>query len=97
MQELAAIKIIKNRLNHHFPNIQIYVEKTFKNEIFILIDDRSVYDSNEFLAILTKINEDILWKNGIYNFYFSIKYGFDKDAIPIEEYIKEGVTVWLTK
>ncbi len=67
MEELAAIKIIRNRLNYYFPKLQIYVEKTFKNEIFILVDDRNVYDSNEFLATLTKINEDILWKNGVRN------------------------------
>ena len=41
-------------------------------------------------TLLTKINEDILWKNGVYNIYFSIRYGFDKDAIPIEKYIENN-------
>lgn len=40
MQEIAAIKRIKNKLEHHFPDIKLYVEKTCKNEIFILVDDR---------------------------------------------------------
>ena len=89
MQEITAIKIIKNKLEHHFPDIKLYVEKTCKNEIFILVDDRKIYDSNDFLVVLTKINENILWKKGIYNFYFAVKYRVDKDAIPIDEYIKE--------
>jgi len=28
MEELAAIKIIKNRLNNKFPNSQLYIETT---------------------------------------------------------------------
>lgn len=87
MQEIAAIKIIKNRLEHHFPDIKLYVESIYKNEIFILVDDRKIYDSNDFLAILSQINEDILWKNKIFNIYFAIKYWFDECAIPIDEYI----------
>ena len=90
MQEIAVIEIIKNRLEHSFNGIRLYVEKTCKNEIFILVDDRKIYDSNDFLVVLTKINEDILWKNSIYNVYFSIKYNFDKDAIPIDEYINSN-------
>lgn len=90
MEELAAIKIIKERLNNKFPKLQIYIEKSTNCEVFILIDDRSVYDSNEFLSTLTKINEEVLWNNGIHNFYFAIRYSFDKDATPIEEYIQNN-------
>lgn len=88
MQEIAAIKIIKNRLEHHFPNIKLYVEISCLGEVFILVDDRKIYDSNEFLAEIERINREILWSNhGLCHIYFAIKYKSDKDAIPIEEYI----------
>jgi len=59
-------------------------------EVFILVDDRKIYDSNEFLAEIERINREILWSNnGLCHIYFAIKYKTDKDVMTIEEYIKE--------
>ena len=62
---------IKNKILSRFidAEINIFFDKE-RNEYFISTRDKDLYYSEEFGMLVFEINQGILWKQGIFNFYF---------------------------
>jgi len=75
---LAIKKIILTKFLD--ANIKITFDKE-QNEYFISTRNRELYYSEAYGMLVLEINQNILWKQGIFNFYFILdvrKHKFDK-------------------
>jgi hypothetical protein len=70
---------IKNILLTHFPcaEIDIIFDKE-QNEYFISTRDEKLYYSEEYGMLIMEIKLNLLWDNGIFNFFFIL------DSTPIQ-------------
>ena len=94
-----ALKI-KNKILSHFihADINIVFDKE-QNEYFISTRDRELYHSETYGKLVLEINQNILWGQGIFNFYFVLDSRgreFDKTVKEILFSIKKEVsyTAW---
>jgi hypothetical protein len=62
---------IKNMIlsNLYYDDINIIYDDEL-DEYFISIHDENLYYSESYAMLVLKINQDILWKQGYFNFYF---------------------------
>jgi len=65
-----ALKI-KNLILINFPyaGINVFHDSTL-NEYFISTQNKELYYSDEFGKLILEINQNMLWGQGIFNFYF---------------------------
>jgi hypothetical protein len=65
-----ALKI-KNMILSTFPSLDIciYFDDEL-NEYIISTRNKEIYYSNEYGKLVFEINQEILWEQGIFNFYF---------------------------
>lgn len=66
------IGTIENMIITRFPSVNIIIDKiSDTDEYFIVIDDKDLYESNDYLMLVTEISLNILLKNGVTNVFFS--------------------------
>jgi hypothetical protein len=67
----ALILEIKNRILKKLINadIEVYLDRE-QNEYFIVTHNKDLYNSEAYGMLVLEINQNILWKQGIFNFYF---------------------------
>ena len=61
---------IKNKIVSKYPQLKIYVKRINEN-YFVLIDDKSVYGSGDFLDLVSDIHSEILFPKKVGNIYIS--------------------------
>lgn len=68
------IEEIKILIERAFPNVNVIVEDLKETkEYFVLIDDKDVYNSDEYLEFITDLNMNLLMQKGISNVFFSYR------------------------
>lgn len=68
------INEIKNKIVGKFPFLNIYVKKIeSEDECFVLIDDKDIYNTDDFLDIISDIQLNILFPRQIGNIYISYR------------------------
>jgi hypothetical protein len=62
---------IKNKILEKFINadLEVYMDRE-QNEYFIVTHNKELYYSEAYGMLVLEINQNILWKQGIFNFYF---------------------------
>jgi hypothetical protein len=74
---------IKNKIVIKYPLLKIYVKRINENW-FILIDDKSVYGSGDFLDLISEIHSEILFPKKIGNIYISyLLDGIEEQIYPV--------------
>lgn len=92
---------IKNKILSHFvqADVDIFYDKE-QDEYFISIRDKELYNSEEYGKLVFEINENILWGQGIFNFYFILDTrdcGFEKTTKEISFSLQDEIqyTSWI--
>ena len=66
------LEYIKNEISKIYKQIHVIIEEIKEtNEYYILIDSEAVYETNEFQELIMNFCINYLWKNNIFNVYFS--------------------------
>jgi hypothetical protein len=63
---------VKRRIYENYPSVNINVVRDEDDEYFFSINNRGLYYSDDFQLFLMKLKKDVLWKNNIYNIFFSL-------------------------
>jgi hypothetical protein len=67
------IDTVVNTISKSFPELNIYVRDIREaNEYFVLVDDKNIFATNEFLSLVTDINLNVLTPKGIDNIFIAV-------------------------
>jgi hypothetical protein len=89
------IEEIENMIKNKFSSVNIVInEVPDTDEYFIMIDDKDLYESDDYLMFVTDISLNVLLKNGITNVFFSYTSPQRRTYIAEEE-IRSWAHIWV--
>jgi len=83
---------IKSIIEDKFPSVCVTIDEISDTcDIFVMIDNKDVYESDDYLILITEISINVLLKKGISNVFFS--YASPRTKRYIEE---KDVSAWVS-